>query len=133
MTTGNANTSVSSVSTAAAKVRVSFGGLEAGTVNSCAGGPEEPDQRDGSSHHWKGGPADANHGTGAGGTVVSSTKRVATKCRSSNGNDGTPGGGSSAVPGGPENGNSVVVGAGGAGKPRRRARRGSRGDDCSRG
>ncbi|CAM9685669.1 unnamed protein product, partial [Ectocarpus sp. 13 AM-2016] len=34
MSTGNANTSVSSVSTAAAKLRVSFGGLEAGTVNS---------------------------------------------------------------------------------------------------
>ncbi|CBN80263.1 Hypothetical leucine rich repeat protein [Ectocarpus siliculosus] len=136
MTTGNANTSVSSASTAAAKVRVSFGGLEAGTVNTWAGGgggPEEPDQRDGSSHHRKGDPAAAKHGTSAGGTVVSLMKRGATERRSSNGSDGTPGGGSSAVPGGPANGNSGVVGAGGAGKPRRRARRGSRGDDCSRG
>ncbi|CAM9330153.1 unnamed protein product [Ectocarpus sp. 12 AP-2014] len=137
MTTGNANTSVSSVSTAAAKVRVSFGGLEAGTVNSWAGGggggPEEPDQRDGSSHHRKGDPAAAKHSTGAGGTFVSLTKRGATERRSSYGSDGTPGVGSSAVSGGPANGNSGVVGAGGAGKPRRRAQRGSKEDDCSRG
>ncbi|CAM9147172.1 unnamed protein product [Ectocarpus sp. 12 AP-2014] len=135
MTTGNANISVSSVSTAAAKVRVSFGGLEAGTVNSWAdgGGPEEPNQREGSSHHRKGDTAAAKHGIGAGGTVVSLTKRGATERRSSSGSDGTPAVGSSVGSGGPANGNSGVVGAGGAGKPRRRAQRGPRGDDCSRG